>query len=162
MKKDDFPVTPAVRVLREKGIRFTGHTYPFVEHGGTHHVAECLHIPEHRVIKTLIMVDDGKRPLVVLMHGDREVSTRRLARQLGLRHVSQASEREAQRLTGYLVGGISPMGTRTRLPVYAQASIFDLDHIFINGGRRGFMVQMDPADLERVLPVKRVDVSIEG
>ncbi|HOJ14859.1 MAG TPA: aminoacyl-tRNA deacylase [Deltaproteobacteria bacterium] len=162
MKRQVYPVTPAVRVLREKGIPFAPHSYPYVENGGTHQVALSLHIPEHRVIKTLVMKDEESRPFIVLMHGDREVSTRSLARQLGLRHVEPCSERDAQRLTGYLVGGISPFGTKTELPVYAEAGIFDMDRIFINGGKRGFMVEIDPAHLEKALKVTRVYAAVEN
>ncbi|MEN6474657.1 MAG: aminoacyl-tRNA deacylase [Syntrophaceae bacterium] len=160
MIRTDCPVTPAVRVLREHGIAFTAHLYPFVEHGGTHHVAEYFHIFEHRVIKTLIMEDESKKPFIVLMHGDCEVSTRQLARELGLKHVQPCEERDAQRYTGYLVGGISPLGTRTKLPVHAQATIFELERIFINGGKRGFMVEIDPAALDQVFVVTRVHAAV--
>ncbi|HPC46551.1 MAG TPA: aminoacyl-tRNA deacylase [Deltaproteobacteria bacterium] len=160
MKRPDCPATPAIRALRALGIAFEAHTYPFEMHGGTHHVAECLHIPEHRVIKTLVMEDERRQPFLVLMHGDCEVSTRSLARQTHRRHVNPCGERDAQRITGYMVGGISPFGTRTPLSVYVQSSIFELDCIFINGGKRGLVVQMDPADLERALTVTRVDVAI--
>jgi len=158
--RDEYPVTPAVRVLRERKIAFTPHLYPFVEHGGTRRVAEYFHVPEHRVIKTLIMEDERGRPLIVLMHGACEVSTRQLARELGCKHVEPCAERDAQRYTGYQVGGISPLGTRTTLPVYAQATIFDLERIFINGGKRGFMVEIDPAGLDRALLVTRVHVAV--
>jgi len=160
MTRVDYPITPAVRVLRERMIAFTPYLYPFVEHGGTHHVAEYFHVPEHRVIKTLIMEDERRKPFIVLMHGDCEVSTRQLARELGFKHVEPCDERDAQRYTGYLVGGISPLGTRTTLPVSAQATIFDLERIFINGGKRGFMVEIDPAALDRAFAVKRVHVAI--
>ena len=161
MTRPDYPVTTAVRALRDAKDEFTPHLYPFVEHGGTHHVSEHFHIPEHRVIKTLVMQDDGRRPFIVLMHGDREVSTRQLARELGVKRVEPCSEKDAQRCTGYVVGGISPLGTRVRLPVHAEASIFELERIFINGGKRGFMVEIDPADLEKAFPVKRVHVAVK-
>lgn len=160
MTRADYPVTAAVRVLRDHKIAFTPHLYPFVEHGGTHHVSEYFHVSEHRVIKTLIMEDDRRKPFIVLMHGDCEVSIRQLAREMGARHVEPCDERDAQRYTGYLVGGISPLGTRTKLPVYAQATIFDLERIFINGGKRGFMVEIDPALLDLVFAVTRVHAAL--
>ncbi len=160
MTRSDYPVTTAVRTLREKEIAFTSHLYPFIEHGGTHHVAEHFHIPEHRVIKTLIMQDEARKPFIVLMHGDFEVSTKQLARELGVKRVDPCSGKDAQRYTGYMVGGISPLGTRVKLPVHAEATIFELKRIFINGGKRGFMVEIDPADLEKAFPVTRVRVAI--
>lgn len=160
MTKVDYPITTGVRVLREKKIAFIPHLYPFVLHGGTHHVAEFFHIPEHRVIKTLIMEDEHRAPFIVLMHGDCEVSTRQLARELGMKRVEPCEEKDAQRYTGYQVGGISPLGTRVKLPVYAEATIFELERIFINGGKRGFMVEIDPQELEKALPVTRVHAAI--
>jgi Cys-tRNA(Pro) deacylase len=160
MTRPDYPVTPAVRVLREKKIDFTPHLYPFVDHGGTHHVAEHFLVPEHRVIKTLIMQDENRKAIIVLMHGDCEVSTKQLARELGVKHVDPCDERDAQRYTGYMVGGISPLGTRVRLPVHAEGSIFELERIFVNGGKRGFMVEIDPKDLEKAFAVTKVNVAI--
>lgn len=160
MNRISCPSTPAVRFLRERNIPFTAHAYPFVMHGGTHQVAESLHIPEHRVIKTLVMEDEGKTPFLVLMHGDKEVSTKGLARHRGCKLVRACSPRDAQRITGYQVGGISPFGTRMALAVYAQASIFDLDQVFINGGTRGLMVQIAPRDMDKALEIERVDVAI--
>lgn len=147
-------------MLRDRRIAFTPHLYPFVDHGGTHHAAEYFHVPEHRVIKTLIMEDERGEAFIVLMHGDCEVSTRQLARELGVKHVKPCEEPDAQRYTGYQVGGISPLGTRSTLPVYAEAGIFELERIFINGGKRGFMVEIDPADLAKAFPVTRVSVAI--
>jgi len=161
MTKEDYPVTQGVRHLRAKKIMFIPHVYPFVEHGGTHHVSEYFHIPERQVIKTLIMEKDDRKPLIILMHGDREVSVKQLARELGVKHVNPCDEKDAQRYTGYTVGGISPFGTRTALPVYAQSTIFELDRIFINGGKRGFMVEITPADLEKALSITKVDVAAE-
>lgn len=160
MTRPDYPVTPAVRALRDRKIAFTPHLYPFVEHGGTRHVAEFFHVPEHRVVKTLVMEDERRKPFIVLMHGDCEVSTRQLARELGVKRVDPCTEKEAQRCTGYMVGGISPLGTRMHLPVRAEATIFELERIFINGGKRGFMVEIDPADLEKAFPVRRVTAAI--
>ena len=161
MAREDYPVTQGIRLLRTRKIAFIPHMYPFVEHGGTHHVSEYFHIPEHQVIKTLVMEKDDRRPLIILMHGDREVSVRQLARELGVKHVNPCDEKDAQRFTGYTVGGISPFGTRTAMPVYAQSSIFALDRIFINGGKRGFMVEITPADLEKTLKITKVHAAIE-
>ena len=160
MAKEEYPITQAVRFLREKKIGFTAHLYPFADHGGTHHVSESLHIPEHRVIKTLVMEQENHEAFIVLMHGDREVSTKQLARELNVKRVEPCDMKDAQRYTGYLVGGISPFGTRTRLPVYAESSIFDLEFIFINGGKRGFMVEIDPVALETVLNARKIHAAI--
>jgi Cys-tRNA(Pro) deacylase len=161
MNKDDYPVTQAVRFLREHKISFIPHLYPYVEHGGTRQAAVCMSIPEHRVIKTLLMDIGQKHPVIVLMHGDREVSTRALARRLGVKRAAPCDVKAAERHTGYRVGGISPFGTRDRLKVYIEASILELDRIFINGGKRGFMVEIDPRDLERALEPEPVSVAIE-
>jgi len=160
MAKPNYPITQAIRVLREKKIPFIPHLYPFVEHGGTHQTSESLHIPEHRVIKTLIMEDENKKAFIVLMHGDCEVSTKNLARQLGVKQVHPCEVHVAQKHTSYLVGGTSPFGTRTKLKVCAESSIFDLDRIFINGGKRGFMVEINPNDLEKAFSVIKVNVAI--
>ena len=162
MTRPDYPITQAIRMLRDKKMEFKAHLYPFVEHGGTHHVSEYFHIPEHQVIKTLVMEPDDKKPLIVLMHGDCEVSQKGLARELNVKHVEPCTEKDAQRYTGYLVGGISPFGTHTILPVYAESTIFDLDRIFINGGKRGFMVEISPADLEKAFSVTKINVAIKG
>ena len=160
MTRPDYPITQAIRMLRDKKIAFTAHLYPFVEHGGTHHVSEYFLIPEHQVIKTLIMESDRK-PFIVLMHGDCEVSQKGLARELNVKHVEPCTEKDAQRYTGYMVGGISPFGTRAPLPVCAQSTIFDLDRIFINGGKRGFMVEMNPADLEKAFTLTKINAAIK-
>lgn len=157
----DYPVTPAVRFLREKRVEFEPHLYDYVERGGTHHSAEALGVDEHTVVKTLVMETDEKKPLVVLMHGDREVSTKQLARRLGVKSVHPCDFAQAQKHTGYLVGGTSPFGTRTRLPVYVERTIFDLPEIYINGGKRGFLVSIDPKVLRDVLPAEEVEVAIE-
>jgi Cys-tRNA(Pro) deacylase len=151
MSKDRFPVTAAVRVLREHGVAFTHHPYDYEERGGTAVSARELGVPEHQVIKTLIMEDDAKRPLVALMHGDREVSTRNLARLIGVKTVSPCAPAVADRHSGYQVGGTSPFGTRRAMPVYVQATIAGLPCVYVNGGRRGYLVGMAPADLIRVL-----------
>ena len=158
----DYPVTPAVRLLREKRVEFEPHLYDYVERGGTRHSSEALGVDEHAVVKTLVMEAEGKRPFLVLMHGDREVSTKNLARRLGVKSVHPCDFAQAQKHTGYLVGGTSPFGTRTRLPVYAERTIFDLPVIYINGGKRGFLVSIEPKVLRELLPVEEVDVALGG
>jgi len=156
----DYPVTAAVRFLRQNAIPFQGHLYRYIEHGGTAAAAEALEVPEHAVIKTLVMDCDPGKGLIVLMHGDLEVSTKELARFLGVKSVSPSDPAQAARLTGYLVGGTSPFGTRTDLPVYAEASIFGLPTVYINGGKRGFLVSIPPSELKRALQVTEVNVAI--
>jgi len=158
----DYPVTPAVRLLREKGVAFEPHLYDYVERGGTRRSAEELGVDEHAVVKTLVMETDEKKPLLVLMHGDREVSTKQLARALGVKSVHPCDFAQAQKHTGYLVGGTSPFGTRTKLPVYAERTVFDLPVIYINGGKRGFLVSIDPKVLRDVLKVEEVEVAIQA
>ena len=160
MSKTDYPITPAVRTLRDKKIAFTPHLYGYVEHGGTARSAEELGVDEHAVIKTLVMETETRAPLIVLMHGDREVSTKELARALGVKAVAPCDPATAQKHTGYQVGGTSPFGTRKPLPVYAERTIFALPMIFINGGKRGFLVSLDPQALRAALAVKEVEVAI--
>jgi Cys-tRNA(Pro) deacylase len=157
----DYPVTPAVRLLRERKIEFEPHLYPYEERGGTRHSAAALGVDEHAVVKTLVMETEARKALVVLMHGDREVSTKNLARAIGAKSVQPCDPQAAQKHTGYLVGGTSPLGTRTRLAVYAERTIFELPKIYLNGGKRGFLVSLDPRDLRALLPVEEVDVAIE-
>jgi Cys-tRNA(Pro) deacylase len=159
MSKDKHPVTAAVRVLREHGVAFTHHPYEYQERGGTELSARELGVDEHAVIKTLVMEDDARRPLVVLMHGDREVSTKNLARTLGVKTISPCEPAAADRHSGYQVGGTSPFGTRRAMPVYMQRTIADLPYLYINGGRRGYLVGMTPADLVRVLKPTAVDAA---
>ncbi len=154
------PATPAVHFLRQHGVAFTEHEYRYEERGGTAVSSRELGVDEHVVIKTLVMEDERKQPLIVLMHGDREVSTKNLARQIGAKTVTPCSPEVAQKHTGYLVGGTSPFGTRKSLPVYLERSIADLDRIYINGGARGFLVSMAPGDLVRVLSPTLVDASL--
>jgi Cys-tRNA(Pro) deacylase len=154
------PSTQATRLLRQAGVAFTEHLYRYEEHGGTRVSAEALGVAEHAVIKTLVMEDEGGAPLVILMHGDREVSTKELARQIGAKAVQPCRPEVANRHSGYLVGGTSPLGTKKAMPIHAEATIFELPQIYLNGGSRGFLVGMDPKDLERVLQVKRVSVAI--
>ena len=153
-------VTPAIRVLRQHAVPFTEHAYRYEARGGTRVSARELGVDEHTVIKTLVMQDEGKQPLIVLMHGDREVSTKNLARQIGAKTVEPCDPVVAERHTGYQVGGTSPFGTRKALPVYVERSILALPRIHINGGRRGFLVALAPADLVRVLQPTPVDAAI--
>jgi Cys-tRNA(Pro) deacylase len=155
----DFPVTPAVRFLRERKIAFTPHLYNYVEHGGTSESARQLGVDEHAVIKTLVFETNEKKPLIVLMHGDREVSTKNLARHVGVKSVEPATAVKATKWTGYMFGGTSPFGTRNPMPVYVERTIFELDKIYINGGKRGFLVEIDPAALQTLMVVV-VEVAI--
>lgn len=154
------PSTNATRLLKQAGIAYTEHLYRYEEHGGTRVSARELGVEEHAVIKTLVMEDETGAPLIILMHGDREVSTKELARQVGAKAVQPCKPEVAHRHSGYLVGGTSPLGTRKPMPVHAEATIFDLDRIYLNGGSRGFLVALQPGDLDRVLKVNRVSVAI--
>lgn len=156
------PSTPATRLLRQLKVPYTEHVYRYEEHGGTAASSRELGVVEHAVVKTLVMEDDAGAPLVVLMHGDREVSTKALARQLGKKMVQICRPEVAQRHSGYLVGGTSPFGTRKAMPVHVERTILDLPKIYVNGGSRGFLVGIVPADLVRVLSPVLVDVAIEG
>ena len=156
----DYPVTPAVRVLREKKVSFAPHLYEYEEKGGTKTSARELNVDEHAVVKTLVMETEARKPLVVLMHGDREVSTKQLARALGVKSVHPCDPAAAHKHTGYMVGGTSPFGTRARLPVYVERTIFELPRIYINGGKRGFLVEIDPRDLRILSPLTEVEVGI--
>jgi Cys-tRNA(Pro) deacylase len=139
MSRDKTPVTPAVRALRAAGIGYTDHSYQYEDKGGTAVSARSLGVDEHSVVKTLVMEDEERHPLIVLMHGDRQVSTRELARVLGVRTIQPCSPETANRHTGYMVGGTSPFGTRKQLPVYMERTILDLPRIYINGGKRGYL-----------------------
>jgi Cys-tRNA(Pro) deacylase len=160
MNSPDFPVTTAIRFLREKKIDFVPCLYEYEEHGGTKRSAEALGVPEHNVVKTLVMQTNERKPLIVLMHGDREVSTKQLARIMGVKSVEPCDAATAQRHTGYQFGGTSPFGTRTALPVYVERSIFTLDRIYINGGKRGFLVCIPPSQLRALPSIEEVDVAI--
>ncbi len=150
--------TPAIHFLRKHNVAFTDRTYRYEERGGTRVPARELGVDEHAVIKTLVMEDEHRNPLIVLMHGDCEVSTKQLARQTGRKTITSCDPAVAEKHTGYMVGGTSPFGTRKTLPVYVERTILDLDRIYINGGRRGFLVELAPADLARVLGPTLVDV----
>ncbi len=154
------PATPAIHCLRKYGVSYTEHPYRYEERGGTRVSSRELGVPEHAVVKTLVMEDESGAPLLVLMHGDREVSTRQLARQLGRKSVGPCDPAAAQRHTGYMVGGTSPFGTRKALPVYVERTVLELDRIYVNGGRRGLLVAIAPAELTRVLAATPVDVAI--
>lgn len=160
MAKDKTPVTPSVRVLRAEKVDFTDHPYPYEEKGGTAVSARELGVDEHCVIKTLIMENDHKEPLIVLMHGDRQVSTKELARIIGVKQITPCSPDAAHKHTGYMVGGTSPFGTRRPMPVYMEAGIAALERIYINGGKRGYLVSMPPGELIRVLQPILVTVGI--
>ena len=159
MAAKSLPVTNAIRVLREHGVAWTDHPYPYEERGGTAASARELGVAEHACVKTLIMEDDAKRPMIVLMHGDREVSTKNLARALGVKSVQPCAPAVADRHSGYQVGGTSPFGTRREMPVYLQRTIAELPYLYVNGGRRGYLVGMTPADLIRVLRPMLVDIA---
>ena len=156
MAKNKTPSTPAIHALKAAGVDFTPRPYAYEDHGGTETAARELGVDEHAVVKTLVMQDDKGQPFLVLMHGDQEVSTKALARELGVKTVSPCDPAVAQKHTGYLVGGISPFGTRKRLPVMMQVSILDLQCIYINAGRRGLLAELDPKELKRVLDAKPV------
>jgi Cys-tRNA(Pro) deacylase len=152
------PVTMAIRALRAAGVAFVPHLYAWQPHGGTAASAEALGVAEHAVIKTLIFEDDARKPLCILMHGDREVSTKNLARAIGVKTVAPCAPDAADRHSGYQVGGTSPVGRRKPMPVYMQQSILELPRIYINGGARGFLVEISPVDAQRVLAPVLVDV----
>ena len=154
--------TPATAFLKANGVAFSEHPYAYVEHGGTEVPANELGVDEHTIVKTLVMQDEQGQPLIVLMHGDRKVSTKNLARQAGVKSVLPCKPEVANRHTGYLIGGTTPFATRKTMQVYVEASIFDLDRIYINGGRRGYLVSLAAGELARLLPVSRVTVALEG
>jgi Cys-tRNA(Pro) deacylase len=151
--------TPATAFLKAHGVAFTEHPYEYEERGGTAVSSAKLGVPEHAVIKTLVMEDDEKKPLIVLMHGDKEVSTKNLARQLEKKRVEPCAPDVAQRHSGYQVGGTSPFGLRKPMPVYVERTVLELARIYINGGRRGFLVALDPRELTRVVNAQAVDAA---
>lgn len=152
--------TPATQFLKKSSVAYGEHPYDYVDHGGTAESARQLGVDEHSVVKTLVMQDDAARPLLVLMHGDCKVSTRNLARQIGVKSVEPCKPEVANRHSGYLVGGTSPFGTRKQMPVYVEKTILALEKIFINGGRRGYLVGIDPAVLPRLLNAKPVECAL--
>jgi Cys-tRNA(Pro) deacylase len=159
-KKSHISETPATALLRQHGVDFTEHPYAYVDHGGAQHSARELGLDPFMVVKTLIMQDQDAKPLIVLMHGNRKVSTKNLARQIGVKSVEPCAPEVANRHSGYLVGGTSPFGTRRQMPVYVESSILDLPRIVINGGRRGYLVGLTPQVLLRLLDVQPVDCGL--
>jgi Cys-tRNA(Pro) deacylase len=159
MSTPDYPITPAIRALREHKIAFTAHLYDYVEHGGTAHSAKSLGVDEHEVVKTIVLEDERKRALICLQHGDRDVSTKNLARTIGVKTIAPCTPETANRHTGYMVGGTSPFGTRKPLPIYVERSVLLLDQIYINGGKRGFLVGIAPQALMQVLNAVAVDAA---
>ena len=159
MTRQKIPVTQAVRVLRDYGVEFESHPYRYEAGGGTALFARDQGVDEHQVIKTLIMEDDGGKPLIALMHGDREVSTKTLAREIGVKTVQPCAPATADRHSGYQVGGTSPFGTRHAMPVYCERTILDLPRIYINGGKRGYIISLAPSEMARVLQPRLVSVS---
>ena len=157
-KKERIPVTPALRVLRASGVEFEKHLYSYVERSGAQHAARCLGIDLHSAIKTLVFEDENKQPLLVLMHGDYDVAVGLLARAIGTKRVSPCAPEKATKQTGYFVGGTSPFGMRNAMPIYAEESIRTLSRIYVNGGKRGFLVGLTPDDLDEVLHPKYVTV----
>jgi Cys-tRNA(Pro) deacylase len=157
---EKFPVTPALRFLRARNAVFEGHLYEYVEKGGTAVSSVALGVDEHAVVKTLVMEDDARRPLIVLMHGDRQVSTKELARVLGQKRITPCTPESAEHHTGYVVGGTSPFATRKTLPIYIEETILELPRLYINGGKRGFLVSMAPKELMRLVTAKPVKVAI--
>ncbi len=156
----DIPVTTAIRALRAGKADYEPFVYEYADHGGTGRAASELGIDEHLTVKTIVLETDAQKPLIVLMHGDREISTKQMARVLGVKAVTPCSPDTVTRHTGYQVGGTSPFGTRKALPVYAEATLFALPHLYINGGRRGLLVKIAPAVLDRLLHPQRVNVAV--
>ena len=160
-KKEHVSETPATALLKAHGVSFTEHPYEYVEHGGALHSSEVLGFDPFMVVKTLVMEDEKARPLVVLMHGNRKVSTKNLARQIGAKSVEPCRPEVANRHSGYLVGGTSPFGTRRQMPVYIEETILSLPRILLNGGRRGYLVGIDPAVCVQLLGAKPVRCALE-
>lgn len=154
--------TPATRLLRKLGVAFSEHVYDYVDHGGAPEAARQLDFDPHAVVKTLIMEDELARPMVVLMHGDREVSTKNLARQIGVKRIAACRPEVAQRHSGYQVGGTSPFATKRAMPVYVQSEVLQLPRMFINGGRRGYLLEIDPQALVTHLSAQAVDAALDS
>jgi Cys-tRNA(Pro) deacylase len=160
-KKDHVSETPATAMLKAARVEFTEHPYEYLEHGGAQHSAEVLGFDPFTVVKTLVMEDEKARPLIVLMHGNRKVSTKNLARQIGAKSVEPCKPEVANRHSGYLVGGTSPFGTRRQMPVYVEESILALPRIVLNGGRRGYLVGIEPQVLVQLLAAKPVHCALD-
>jgi Cys-tRNA(Pro) deacylase len=161
MTQANGPETQATRFLLQHGVNYVSHLYEYEEHGGTNVSSRKLNVDEHVVVKTLIMEDESRKPLIVLMHGDCKVSTKELARQTGCKKIEPCRPDVANRHTGFLVGGTSPFGTKKKMPVYVEKTIFDLPEIYINGGRRGFLICISPLELSRVLFSQVVEVALK-
>ena len=159
-KKNHVSETPATALLKAQGVAFAEHTYEYVEHGGAQHSAAVLNWNPHHVVKTLVMHDEAAKPLIVLMHGDCSVSTKNLARQIGAKQVEPCKPEVAQRHSGYLVGGTSPFGTKRDMPVYVEADILSLPKILINGGRRGYLIEIAPQAITQLLGAKPVNCAL--
>lgn len=159
-KKTHVSETPATALLKGRQVPFSEHPYEYLEHGGAQHSAEALGLDPFSVVKTLIMQDEKALPLVVLMHGNRTVSTKNLARQIGAKNVEPCKPEVANRHSGYLVGGTSPFGTRKKMPVYIESSILELERIWINGGRRGYLIGIEPASCVKILDAKKVNCAL--
>jgi Cys-tRNA(Pro) deacylase len=159
-KKEHISETPATQLLRKQNVAFSEHPYEYEDHGGTAVSSAALGVPEHAVVKTLVMQDEAARPLIVLMHGDRKVSTKNLAREIPCKSVEPCKPDVAQRHSGYLVGGTSPFGLRKAMPIYVEESILALDKIYINGGKRGFLVGIAPQVLVDVLKARPVHCAL--
>ncbi len=162
MRSENAPETPATKFLRQHGIAHSNHLYDYEEHGGTRVSSRELNVDEHAVVKTLVMEDEAAKPLIVLMHGDCKVSTKELARQIGRKKIEPCKPEVANRHTGFLVGGTSPFGTKKQMPICIEKTILDLPLIYINGGRRGFLVGVHPHDLMRALAPTVVEVALKG
>lgn len=160
MAKSKFPVTTAIRALREANVVYQDHLYNYEEKGGTAVSSRELGVDEHYMIKTIVMEDENKNPLICLMHGDAEISTKQLARTIGVKSISPCTPEIANKHTGYLVGGTSPFGTRKKLPIFMEHTIQDLPIIYINGGKRGYAVSMEPQEVVRILKPTMVSVKI--
>lgn len=160
MAKEKYPVTQAIRQLREHKVDFIPRPYRYEERGGTAVSARELKVDESQVIKTLVMEDENGQPLIILMHGNLEVSQKNLARQIGAKQVNPCPPKVADAVTGYQTGGISPFGTRKQMPIYIEKTILDLEKIYINGGKRGFLIELCPADLNRLLEATPVEVGV--
>ena len=160
-KKEHVSATPATVWLKKNGVPFEEGVYEYIDHGGTEQAAKCFGVDEHQVVKKLIMQDEHEKPLVILMHGDREVSTKNLARQVGCKHIEPCKPNIAEKNSGYQVGGTSPFGTKKHMPIYVEKTILDLPFIYINGGRRGFNVKIQPSVLTEKLGAVQVECAIE-
>ncbi|PIE83344.1 MAG: Cys-tRNA(Pro) deacylase [Candidatus Contendobacter odensis] len=160
MRQEKPPVTLATRLLRKNKISYSHHLYPYQTHGGTAHGAHCLNIDEHCIIKTLIMENERHQPLIVLMHGNLKVSTKKLARQIHVKAITPCDPETANKHSGYLIGGTSPFATHKAMPVYMEASILELPLIYLNGGKRGFLIGIKPADAQKLLQPTLVNVAL--